>query len=155
MVFNSPCRYSDPVRVGRHRQEGLSSPKPSRPLWGSPTLLFSRYWSSCPGGISTQDSGREAYHWPPTIFEVRNKWSYTSSPHIRLRSMNRQIHFFLFFLLYFVTLKIISKTIFFLFCVLSFLLSLLFPSFLSIPAFYSFLSFIYFITSFPLPFWST
>jgi len=37
-----------------HFQEVLSSPKPSRPVWGPPSLLFGRYWSSFPGGKSAQ-----------------------------------------------------------------------------------------------------
>jgi len=37
------------------------------------------------GGGGVKRSGREVYHWPPTCAKVKNKWSYTSTPAIRLQ----------------------------------------------------------------------
>jgi hypothetical protein len=54
VVFSCPCRYSDSLRVGGHRQEVFSSPKLSRTVCGPPSLLFGRFCSSFPGGNSAQ-----------------------------------------------------------------------------------------------------
>jgi hypothetical protein len=51
----------------------FSSPPRSDPLWVSPNLLS----SGVPG---VKRSGREGDHSPPTSAEVKNTWSYTSTP---------------------------------------------------------------------------
>jgi hypothetical protein len=55
----------------------LSSPRRPDRFWGSPRPLSSGYWGSVPG---VKRPGREAYHSPPTIAEVKNTWIYISIP---------------------------------------------------------------------------
>jgi hypothetical protein len=50
-------------------------------LWGPPSLLFSRYRSSFAG---VKWPGLEVDHCPPSSAEVKNEWSYTSSPSVCL-----------------------------------------------------------------------
>jgi hypothetical protein len=48
-------------------------------LWGPPSLLFSGYRSFLP---KIMWPGSEDDHSPPTNADVKNEWSYTSTPHI-------------------------------------------------------------------------
>jgi hypothetical protein len=60
-------------------------------LWGPPSLLPKRHrgfffgWER--GGVKRL--GREVYHWPPTCAKVKNNWSYTTTPAIRLQVVDR------------------------------------------------------------------
>ena len=54
-------------------------------LWDSPSLLNSLYRGSYPG----LKLGCDVDHAPPYGAEVKNKWSYTSSPLICLHGMDR------------------------------------------------------------------
>jgi len=65
----------------RRREEFLSSPRRSDPLWGPHSLLFNRYQDLSPG---LQCPGREAGRSPPTSVKVKNAWSHTSTPSIGL-----------------------------------------------------------------------
>ena len=132
-----------------HFQEVLSSPKPSRPVWGPPSLLFGRYWSSFPGGKSAKGARLTAdLHLFPRL---RISGAIHLVPTYAFMAWMGNFTFFTLF----VTLKIISKRFFF------FILRLIFSlfSFIFFISFYfrlsSFLSFICFLTFFPLPFWST
>jgi len=53
-----------------------TSDRPYRP-WGPSSILFNRYRSSFPEGKWPE---READHSSPSRPEVKNKWSYTSTP---------------------------------------------------------------------------
>jgi len=55
----------------------LSSPKYPDRLWGPPSLLFNRYRGSVP---AEKRSGRDIDHSPPYSTEVKNEWSYSSTP---------------------------------------------------------------------------
>jgi len=56
-----------------------SPPHPDR-FWGPPSLLSNGYQGLFPWG-------READHSPPSSAEVKNAWSHTSTPAIRLYSV--------------------------------------------------------------------
>jgi len=60
--------------ASRQGQIFFSSPKRPGRLWGSTSLLFNCYRYSFPG------IRREVDHSPPSNDEVRNEWSYTSTP---------------------------------------------------------------------------
>jgi hypothetical protein len=58
-----------------------SPPRPER-HWGPPSLLSSGYRGALSLGVKRP--GREADHSPSSSAEVKNAWSYTSTPPIRL-----------------------------------------------------------------------
>jgi hypothetical protein len=80
-------RYSDWLRAGRSDDWGSipagyweffsSTSNPDR-LWGSPCLLPNGYGGLFPLGVKRP--GSEADHSPPSSTEVKNAWSYTSTP---------------------------------------------------------------------------
>jgi hypothetical protein len=59
--------------------EFLSPPPCLDRLWGPTSILYNGYQG---GGISlgVKQPGREADHSPPFSAEVKNAWSYTSTP---------------------------------------------------------------------------
>jgi hypothetical protein len=69
---------------GRGWEVFSPSPCPYR-LWGPPSLLFTRYQLTL--SLEVQRTGRESDHSPPSSVEVKNVWSYTSTPPIRLHGM--------------------------------------------------------------------
>jgi hypothetical protein len=58
-----------------------SPPRPER-LWGRPSLLSNGYLGAL--SLGKKRPGREADHSPPSSAEVKNAWSYTSTPPIHL-----------------------------------------------------------------------
>ena len=50
-------------------------------LWGLPSLLFSGYWGGC------YARSKAVNHSPPSNAEVKNDWSYTSTPIIYVHGM--------------------------------------------------------------------
>jgi hypothetical protein len=62
------------IRLG---QEIFSSPKRPDRLWGPRSLLLNGYRGSFPG---VKRPGSEVDHLPPFSAEIRNGWSYTSTP---------------------------------------------------------------------------
>lgn len=74
------CQIIPTLRVGRWRnQQGyliFSLTKFPHRFWGPPCPLF----NGCQGLFSKNKTAkREAYHWPPFIFKVKNMWSCTSA----------------------------------------------------------------------------
>jgi hypothetical protein len=59
----------------------VSSPETSRPSWGPPSFPFSWFWLSFP---EVKQPGHDVDHSPPSSDEVKNEWSYISTPPIRL-----------------------------------------------------------------------
>jgi hypothetical protein len=58
-----------------------SPPRPGR-FWGLPSLLSNGYLGFFSQWVKR--SGLEADYSPPSSFEVKNAWSYTSAPPVRL-----------------------------------------------------------------------
>jgi hypothetical protein len=54
-------------------------------LWGPPSLLSNGYEGAVP--LRVKRLQREAGHSPPSSAEVKNAWSYTSTPTIRLHGV--------------------------------------------------------------------
>jgi hypothetical protein len=54
-------------------------------FWGPPSLLSSAYQDLLPLGVKRP--GREAYNSSPSSAEVKNAWSYTSIPPVRLHGV--------------------------------------------------------------------
>jgi hypothetical protein len=63
-------------------------------LWGLVSLVFNGYQGSFPG---VKRPGREVNHSPPSSAEVKNEWSYTSTPPICLHCVDRENFAFLIF----------------------------------------------------------
>jgi hypothetical protein len=63
-----------------------SPPRPER-LWGPPCLLSPIQW--VPGALSlgVKRPVRETDHSPPSSAEVKNAWSYTATPPVRLHGV--------------------------------------------------------------------
>jgi len=55
-------------------------------LWGPPSLPFSGYRSPSPG---LKRPGRDVHHSPPSSAEVKNVWSYASTPPLRFHGVYR------------------------------------------------------------------
>jgi hypothetical protein len=66
--------------------------KCSNRLWGPTSLLFRGYGWSLP---EVKRPSCECYHLPPSSAEVKNEWSYTSSPSICFHNLDRYIITFL------------------------------------------------------------
>jgi hypothetical protein len=64
----------------------LSTPNRPDQLWGPSSLQGNKYRGSFPG---VERPGRDVDHPPPTSAEVKNEWSYTSSPQICLNGVDR------------------------------------------------------------------
>jgi hypothetical protein len=58
-----------------------SPPRPER-FWSPPSLLSNGYREALP--LGAKGPRREANHSPPSSAEVKNAWSYTSTPPTRL-----------------------------------------------------------------------
>jgi len=86
-VFVSQCHVTMAWRLNRvngldfeprwGQETCFTSPKHPDGSWGPPSLLRNRYWSSLP---EIKRTGHERNHSPPPSAEVKNKWSYTSTP---------------------------------------------------------------------------
>jgi hypothetical protein len=63
-------------------------PEMSRKAPGPPQILLSGCWGSFSG---IDRPGREVNHLPSSGAEVKNEWSYTSSPSVNLHGMYRNI----------------------------------------------------------------
>jgi hypothetical protein len=75
--------------LGSNRGRGKRSYcSPERPNWGPSSNLFSGYGSSFPGVKTPWREVNYVIH--PTSPEVKNKCSYTSTPHIRLNDVDRE-----------------------------------------------------------------
>jgi len=66
------------------------SPKHPDQLWGPPSFLFNGYIGSFP---RVQQLEHDVDYSPASGTKVKNKWSYTSTPHICLHGMNRDFSF--------------------------------------------------------------
>jgi len=75
-----------PAFDSRHGQEILSSPKYQNRLCGPPNLLFNEHPGTCPG---VKRPGRKVDYLPPPSVEMKNEWSYTSTPPICLCGVDR------------------------------------------------------------------
>ena len=75
-------RGSNPSRSTR-----FYSPKRPDRLWGPPSLLLNGYRVSFP---RVKWPLREVNHSPPSSAEVKNKWSYTSTPPICIHGVDRE-----------------------------------------------------------------
>jgi hypothetical protein len=58
--------------------------RPER-LWGPPSLLSNGYQEGL--SLGAKRPGREADHSPPSSAEVKNAWSYTSTPPLHLHGV--------------------------------------------------------------------
>jgi len=65
----------------------FSSPKHTDWFWGTPSFLVNRYWRALLGSKCPQ---REVKNSLPSSTEVKNKWSYTSTPPIYLHGLERE-----------------------------------------------------------------
>jgi hypothetical protein len=88
--FHTAREQSTPLRVMRF----VSFPEPPDRLWGPPTLLFIEYLSSFPG---VNRPGNEVDRLPSSSFEVKNEWSYTSTPNTPSLSAQGQFYLHLNF----------------------------------------------------------
>ena len=73
------------LNPGRFKSVFFSANRPAL-LWGPSSLLFNGYQGSLPGA---KRLGREVSHLPPSNVEVKNEWSYTCSPPIRLHGVDK------------------------------------------------------------------
>ena len=64
----------------------FSSPKYPDLLWGPPSLLINGYRGYFPG---IKRPGRDYRHSPPSSVEIKNDWSYTSTPSVCLNGVDR------------------------------------------------------------------
>jgi len=103
--FNWPRRglngdYENNDRGNGPVARSTSPKRPDRP-YGPLSLLF-KGWSSFTG---IKRPTREGDHSPPSTAEVKNEWSYTSAPPLRLHGADRgnhtfpYLHFYVFLLL--------------------------------------------------------
>jgi hypothetical protein len=76
----------DPGFKSLQKQAVFSFPKRPDPLCGPPSFLFNRYRGSFPG-IRRPRRGTD--HLPPPPAEVKNEWSHTTTPLIRLHGVRR------------------------------------------------------------------
>jgi len=67
-------------------QENLSSPKCQNRFCGPSSLLFNEHRGTCPG---VKRPERKVDYLPPPSVEVKNEWSYTSTPAICLCGVDR------------------------------------------------------------------
>ena len=56
-------------------------------LWGPPGLLFNGHWGLFPG---VKQPGCAVNHSPPSSAEVKNGWSYTSTPTVCFHGMDKE-----------------------------------------------------------------
>jgi hypothetical protein len=56
-------------------------------LWGLPSLLFNGTGFF---PLRAKGAGREVYHSPPSITEVKDVWSYTFTPPVSFHGVNRE-----------------------------------------------------------------
>jgi hypothetical protein len=71
----------------REEQSIFLFSKTSRPAGGPTSLLFNWYR---PSFTRINPPGREDNHISPSTTEVKNEWSYTSTPHICLHGVDRK-----------------------------------------------------------------
>jgi hypothetical protein len=71
--------------ISREGWEFFSSPPRPDRLWGPPTLLSNWYGGAL--SLEVKRPEREADHSPPSSETVKNAWSYTSTPIIRLHCL--------------------------------------------------------------------
>jgi hypothetical protein len=65
--------------------EFFSLPPPPDRFWGPPSLLSNKNRGFNPRGVKRSES--ETDHSPPSSAKVKNEWSYTSTPPIRLHGV--------------------------------------------------------------------
>jgi len=85
-------------RPGRGWEFFSSPPRPYR-LWGLSSLLSNGYQGLFPCGVKRQ--GHEANHSLPSSAEVKNAWSYTFTPPIRLHGVVPQGQLYIYLYLNF------------------------------------------------------
>jgi hypothetical protein len=73
------------VRIPERARFSLLQNNPHQ-LWGPISLLLNRHWCSLPGVTRPV---REVDYAPPPNTEVKNEWSYTSTPTVRLHGVGR------------------------------------------------------------------
>jgi len=74
----------------RKKQEIFLSTKIPNRLYGLPSLLSSRYRVL---SLDEKQSGREINHSLSSNAEVKNEWSFTCAPLIRLHALDREFFF--------------------------------------------------------------
>jgi hypothetical protein len=80
------CALDDWGTISGMGNDGIFFSSPPRPdrFWGQPRLPSSGCRSLTPG---VKRPGREADHSPTSTAEIKNAWSYTSTPPIRLHGV--------------------------------------------------------------------
>jgi hypothetical protein len=74
-----PAGIADMYLIITHR--GLKFMCIPDQLWGPPSLLSSEYWWYFSGEVGIKQRGCEADQSLPSSAEVKNMWSYASTPH--------------------------------------------------------------------------
>jgi len=77
------------VRIPIGTRDFFLNPKRSNRLWAPPSLLFSGYYCHF---IGIKWPGRDVNHSPTSCAEIKNEWSYTSTP-IYIQGVDREKFF--------------------------------------------------------------
>jgi len=92
-VLCGVSKLGDERLTSRHDKRFFSPPESSCRLCETPSLLFNGYEDYL---LVLMHPGREVEHLAPPLFEVRNEWSFTSTPIIYLIGFDRENLIFTF-----------------------------------------------------------
>jgi hypothetical protein len=106
-VLYGVSKLDDERLTSRHDKRFFSPPESSCRLCETPSLLFNGYEDYL---LVVMHPGREVEHLPPSLFEVRNEWSFTSTPIIYPIDFDRENLTFTF-IYYFTPLNKYTKSI--------------------------------------------